>query len=622
MRPALVGPDDVILVPEDAAGGRRALAWLTVLLLFVVCVGTLVVDAVWPAPRPMAMGAEFEREQRLEANARFSDGTLAAHTEHVMRMTSRVRSTVASPYALWLYQKLGYTHGEVIPGKQGWLFSRGRTANEYSTEGLRAHLEVALAHLAALARRLEASGSRLVVMPIPRKEVACREQMPRGYDTRAWVETTVVDGLIERGVAVVDLNQAWANRPAAELYHVAGSHWTGEAEWLAAQATARTLGREVEPARRSTELSVQPGAPAEWDLLTMAGVDVKAAQAAIDTRRAPFHQVQEKLTRQRGMNGNPLADAEVVVVGTSFTADRNFSRLLSHVIDEQVAKLSQMGGEPSRSLVALLTERNGVPPPIVVFELPIHMLFVGAPFPGIDALTAQLPAPPQVELAPMRQLEGHKAALAQLGSARVVAATWPAGLLAHDGWGDVLLRLRRGSSEHPLQVHLRLERQWRSYTWRAGESELCVPVAGAGTLNAPELNLLASTAENRVSLELVGADLVARGTRFGEAIEQTVSNQVGGVWRAPLPSHAAEADTLFLRVVQPDPKASATRARLVARRGEQVILSREFHVRIGETMAVLDLGPAARAADVQLAVECDELRIVVKSGFGLRNERP
>ncbi len=615
----LVGPDDVILVPEDATGGRRALAWFTLVLFLGVCVGTLAIDLAWPAPRQVAIGAEFERERQLEANARFSDGTLAAHTEREMRMTSRVRREVASPYALWLYQKLGYTHGEILAGKHGWLFMHGRTAAGSRTAALRLQLDLALSHLAALARRLEDAGTRLMVMPIPRKEVVASEFLPGGIDVKPWVESRTVEGLRERGVEVVDLSAAWAGRPAAELYHLAGSHWTSEAEWLAARALARALDREVDPAQRSTQLNVQPVSPPEWDLLTMAGVDVHVARAAVDTGGLPFHQVLDRSSGRPAMLDNPQATAQIAVVGTSFTAERGFTRLLSHVVDEQVAKSSELGGEPSKSLVSLLAARAGVPPPIVVFELPIHMLFAGTPLPGIDALTAQLPPPPRVELAPLRLPPGPKEALTQLGQARVFAASWPAELLAHDGWGDVLLRLRRTSSEHEVHIHLRIESHWRVYTWRAGESELWLPIVGANTLDAPELNLFASAPAGRASLELSNAELVARGSQLGEEFPQSVAKQIGGVWRAKLPESAAGGDALFLRIVQPDPKAGPVRVRLVARRGEQVWFAREFRARTGETMAVLDLGPAARTPDFQLAVECDERRIVVKSGFALRH---
>lgn len=620
-RPRLVGPDDVILVPEDATGARRVLALLTLLVFLGVCVGTLVIDVAWPAPRAIAIGAELERERALEANARFRDGSLAAHTERGMRMTSRVRRTVASPYALWLYQQLGYTHGEIVPGKEGWLFSRGRTAAGFRDEGLRSHLDTALGLLAALSRRLEDAGSRLVVLPIPRKELVAQEFLPTGLDIKPWVEGFVVEGLRARGVDVVDLAQAWKDRAPAELYHVAGSHWTSEAEWLSAQAVARAIGREVDVDQRSTELVVQPVAPPEWDLLTMAGVDVEQARAAANTGELPLHQVLRRGTATRAMTKNPIAQAQIAVVGTSFTAERGFWRLLSHVIDEQIARASELGGEPSRSLVTLLSARDGVPPPVVVFELPIHMLFVGAPFPGLDALTSQLPAPPHVELAELRQPPGLKQAQSRLSAARTLVALWPAEILAHDGWGDVLLRLRRTANDAALQVHLRLGRHWRSYTWRSGESELYLPVVGADTLSAPEMNLFASAVTGSAALDLAGADLVARGTRVGDEIAQVVAKESAGVWRAPLKSTSADRDALVLRVVQPDAEAGAVRARLVARRAGEVVFSREFRVRTGETLAVLELPEAARAADAELAVECDERLIVVKSGFALRRAR-
>ncbi len=618
-RPRLVGPDDVILVPEDATGARRMLALLTLVVFFAVCIGTLVVDIVWPAPRPIAIGAELERERALEANARFLDGSLATHTEREMRMSSRVRRTVASPYALWLYQQLGYTHGEIVSGRDGWLFSRGRTAASFRDEGLRSHLDNALGLLAALSRRVEDAGSRLVVLPIPRKEFVAQEFLPTGLDVKPWVEAYVVDGLRERGVEVVDLAQAWKDRAPAELYHVAGSHWTSEAEWLSAQAVARVLGREVDADQRSTELVVQPVAPPEWDLLTMAGVDVEQARAAVNTGGLPLHQVLERGTATRAMSENTIGKAQIAVVGTSFTAERAFWRLLSHVIDEQIARASELGGEPSRSLVTLLSARDGVPPPIVVFELPIHLAFVGAPFPGLDALTSRLPTPPLVELAELRQPPGLKQAQSRLSPARTLVALWPAEILAHDGWGDVLLRLRRTASDAALRMHLRVGSQWRSYTWRAGESELCLPVVGADTLNAPEMHLFASAVSGNAALDLAGADLVARGTRVGDEIAQVVAKDSAGVWRAPLTSNAAGGDALVLRVVQPEAEAGAVRARLVARRADEIVFSREFRVRTGETLAVLELPEAARAPDVELAVECDERRIVVKSGFALRN---
>lgn len=622
----LVGADDEIVVPEDLVGARRALAAAIVALFLATCVATLVVDVVWPAPKQIAIGAELERENALARDARFLDGTLAAHTERRLRMTSRVRRTVASPYALWLYQALGYTHGEIIAGKQGWLFSEGRTALGYQRSALEWQVDSCVVLLSSLERRLAAHGVRLVVMPIPRKEVVCAEFLPRGLDPHAWVGPRLIDGLRARCVETVDLAAAWS---AAELehppYHVAGSHWTSEAESVAAEATARELGVWVPPQDRSTQLIWAAGSAPEWDLLTMAGVDVQVAREAVDSGWLKQHQVLDTSTRTPVLPSAPIDSAEIAVVGTSFTAERGFPRLLSHFANEPVAKLSELGGEPSRSLVKLLEARGGVLPRTIVFELPTHMLFSGGPFPGLAGLYGALPTPAHRALLPLRTFDSARAQLDALTHRPVAIALLARGLLAYDGQGLAQVLLRGKPGAEGVLVTLRTGSINRAYVWPAGAAEFVAPLL-TDRMSWGETHVLVSAVGAAASLEFTGAETIALASRVEHSFGEVVARQSSGVWRATFAPRLAALQRhgagLMLRAVQPDAKVGAVEASLVARAGDIELLRRTFQMRAGETRVVVDLCELAGRDGLSLSLECESHRVVVKSAEIVAIETP
>jgi len=611
-KPRLVGADDVILVPEDLVGGRRVLAFATSLLFVLVCVATLVVDVTWPVPKPRLVGAELTNERAAEAAAKFSDGSLAAHVERSLRMTSRVRRTFGSPYALALYQLVGAVHGDALAGRDGWLFMHGRTSEAFDdAEALKLRDEL-VCTITAIARRVEALGTQMVVLPVPRREVWCAEHLPVGLDARPEIDSGLVEQLRARGVTVVDLLSSWPKDPdAPPMYFKVGSHWTIDGELAAAEATARAAGLWKPEDQRRSQLISATGASEEFDLLTMAGVDYDLAKASIPRGTRTAHRVVQKVDD----GASEPENAELVVVGTSFTAERTFTSLLSHFCDEPAATTSEPGGEPSRSLLNLVRRRNGKLPRTIAFEVPVHMAFQRPQSPALDALLAALPTPECVAVAPMRIRQPSLPQLDKLGRTAVPLAVTLANTLPTDGDGSAHIRLRGKPGENGVLVAVRTGTMNRNYFWPHGVEEYIAPIFALGE-SAPEVQVLVSAPRGPSRLEFQSAEIVAFGTPM-HAFEPLVATQRDGIWvaaLAPAPNTLEIAQpVLSLRFVQPSAEAGDVAASIVARRAGQVVWRRDFTARPGESNGVFDLRALGSLADCSLTLECSRTRLVVKA---------
>jgi hypothetical protein len=620
----LVDSDDAIVVPEDLQGRRRSFAWLTVALFVALCVGTLVIDLAWPAPLVKPIGAEAVREAELERRAKFSDGSLAQLTDRRLRRRSRVRLSAGSPYALALYRWLNFTHGDAFAGKDGWLFHHSRTGAGHSRVDVQKRVRLGTSLLAGLSLRLAALGSQLTFMPIPRKELTCVDRIPPAIDANTWADPYLLEVLGELRVRHVDLTKAWtAAQPTQELYCRAGSHWTAEAQRIAAEDVARTIGKRVEPQLRRTRIELaDPGVP-DVDVLIAAGVEASTARAFAKLGENDYYEVNRIKNGKPAFLLNPVKRAEVAIVGTSFTAKLIFGRLLAHAIDGQVALVSAGGSECFTQFAQLLEMRENKPPPHVIFEGPAaYVLFMPFPPSSFDVLPAKLGAPAHVPLLPFGFKRDAKGQLAlELSAARTNINALEKDALFQDGTGWAHARLRGVPGPDGVRVTIVTSDTQRVYDWPAGLTELYLPVPALATRPQNVSIGFSARGGGPGSLVLESADLVALGNpplhRFASVAPSNA------VELAPLPAKVtAQRVGLVLRVHQPAKNVGATTATLSITSNNDLVLERELVLREGVTTVVLDASELLGRDQLRFRLECATRPVGVQEGMLLGLGQP
>ena len=309
-----------------------------------------------PAPAPLpARAAGGARPLRVR---------LAELTKAVDRygaLARNLRPVVQSP----LLRSLRYGNGQVVVGRDGWLFLQESFAHTVGPGflpaasapdaggaggGARDRPLDPLHGIVGLDRQLRRRGIRLVVLPVPEKEQVYPERLSAGaWGAPAQNESfrPFVRRLRRAGVLVFDPATTIfaAARTDSGLYLAADTHWTPRGLDLAARALAGFLGRRLGPSlgpaaglrRKAIELRMPV------DLAVLLGLGSRT-WSYFPPAAAPGFSVV-------GPDGEPFsalgATAPLVVLGDSFSlvytrdaaggGSTGFAEQLAYHLDRRVA---------------------------------------------------------------------------------------------------------------------------------------------------------------------------------------------------------------------------------------------------------------------------------------------
>jgi alginate O-acetyltransferase complex protein AlgJ len=548
-------PQDA-LVPVDPATARvgpgRALGAGVVALFLSVLVGTGLVDAVRPAPRPAPIGAEKRRDEERRRSARFVDGSLARLFESDRRSLSRVRHAVSPFYAFALLRLLREAKPAVLVGKDDWLFLRARAVPRDEPD--EAIVGWAAAVLAAVDRRMAEEDIRFVVAPVPRKAVAAASRLPERIDARPALDARLVGELRRRGVPCADLLPGFREDGEGAAYLRLDTHWSPRGERLAAEEIARAAGILVSPERRTTRIRELPAVhEGGSDLLSLAGIEWRpwVERRFPDATYRPIEVVP--------LDGRPLGEERrerrrIVLVGTSFSAHRSLPRLLAHFAGEPVSNRAEAGEAPFRTLEKFLAGGfEGGRPEIVVMEIPMHFLFepggpsdAGAPLALLaPRVFTELVGFPSVQVAPSFRAERRVAGAVEW------LATVPAWLVTHSADGAVCVRLRGRVRGGPITLVVDGGAGRVRYAWGSDRTELVVPVLGSRPVGVAFLAVVAEAGPAYLELHEVSLGIdrePAAGVR-GD-VHDPVATDGGWLQRVRFPpgSRAPAHGTLDLEI--------------------------------------------------------------------------
>lgn len=507
----------LIALPQEKSmpAGRRWVAWGLLAINGAILLGTLVVDWAFPVTPPQPVGIEKTQDDERRAQAKWSDGSRASLIEHDYRQTSRVRKELSKPYTEWLFRTFGEGGSSVLVGKDGMLFLRDRI--EVPETHFRIGAQRTAVIYAAVSRRLEALGIRMVVAPVPRKSVVCADWLPPGWHANRQYDEIVLEEFERRGVFTVDLLTALEPH-AGEAFLRMDTHWSTQGMRESAIALGHKTGwmkPEEERYGMLREVPAPTTAPL-GDLTLAMGVEFRESDAP---------KYQRPMWEVILPNGQPLPQgdlqANIVLCGTSFSQHGTFGSFLAHYLGQSVQTYSIPGAPPYAALATMFRER--LPerlPHIVIEEVPNHHVISAgyhserwAVNPFAAEIFAQYPAPHQM-LLPMPKQAWQTSA--ELGTelhavgGRVILDV-DSGWVAHTGGGVVELRLQGQVVEGEVRIDVHSDQGTLSAPWPAGATEMQLPVFTQTPGSRPLRVVLATlTPEARFVLEHAEFRMIGR----------------------------------------------------------------------------------------------------------------
>ncbi len=245
-----------------------------------------------------------------------------------------------------------------------------------------------VADLARLSRALEATGTRLVYVPVPTKSLGMPQYLPAeaadyGYDPE--VAATVYENMIARlqgaGVTTVNLRRAFRSLgPDGRPYFGTDPRLTADGARAASKAIAAAIGSALGPERRGrkTFVTVPTG---ERDLNSHHRVMLQRHCAAtlppVRTRAFRTSVVDDAGGDGAGaIFGARQSAGRIALVGTGITAPRevNFAGFLSELTGMDVVQFSLPDGGAYGAIASYMTSPKFSEdrPAVLVWENPVQ----------------------------------------------------------------------------------------------------------------------------------------------------------------------------------------------------------------------------------------------------------
>lgn len=312
----------LVVAPSGLPGSR----FLSVLFLLATA-GVGMCDLLSPPPVPIAIGAEEQVKEARIAKASWLDGTYMRLLDDAANDRSNLRHHLGSWLAATLLRYADEARSGVVVGKDGWLFLERRLSPPDLPPQVPAQIWANI--LRGCERRLLARGTKLLLIPVPRRGVAAREFLPSGYDPNPEWDAAFLDALDKRGVPHVDLLPVLSGADAGMLWAPYDTHWSRRGQLVAAGVIAEALREDLglEVGAREERLNMldrkritRQGA----GLLAYAGLRLgsRAQRTLVPASMSPRLMPLDRPTA-RALLGEEKSSASLWITGTSFVAGEN-----------------------------------------------------------------------------------------------------------------------------------------------------------------------------------------------------------------------------------------------------------------------------------------------------------
>lgn len=532
--------EELITDAPRVGRGSRALMLGNLALVAALLVGTGLNDRLRAPKRVQLIGQEAAAEQAAAAKRSLWDGSWAHWVDTRLRTRSRTRREVG-PYWAALLFKAGDVKGRsLVVGRDRWLFLRRRVE---LPAPVREESPVTTANvMAALGRRLESSGVRLIVTPLPRKAVACADMLPAGVDPGASFDRDVVERLRANGLVTADLVDEWVAAPPAERFMRFDTHWSRGGML----SLVKAIDRLAPGLRRDPEGAwLQPAEERAWqDLLDVVGLNHNyRASSMFDGRLQQNVIIGPAAARSRLRPEERWG--ELVVSGTSYTAANMFGELCGGLLGASTTVISERGLPPLSAIPGTF-DRLGPMPAGTTFVVELPTVLVDS-FGGISRVLDDAVARLCLEYAPAAVDEIDPARLrahAELPDPAVGRSRFRfhRSSLLSSGTGVMLLRFEVGG-ESATRWELRSSGARLRFDVLPGAPVVLPLIEGhrwTGVVNVVPLDEAAVTAELSITPVMERADVrdlsvvgtvvsAATPVAFGDAVELAWERHEGDV---------------------------------------------------------------------------------------------
>lgn len=335
-----------LIFPDDRVEPSAAV-WVgaSAVIFLLVCLVTAGIDTAAPIEVNL-QGGEAIVEAERAADAKFFDGTAAAHLERQVRKRSRTQAFLG-PFATGILLKLGRLPGSdaraLKLGRDGWIFLSDRRG--YSKK-LQASAALSIPRLVrAMDVRLRRAGHRLILAPVPRKAAIAYEMLD-GDASELELDQALFKGLEQSQVDMINILGPMRSLEVKDAYIKNDSHWAEGGiqvfvETLRGQFGELRAGEGVVVEYRSEPV------PREADLLKRMRIvrGHPVTGPLFDLPERVIHRVEPpdmvRPFQNRAKFGS--ATVELVHVGTSFSGTSTMSARLAAAFQRPVLSAVKPG---------------------------------------------------------------------------------------------------------------------------------------------------------------------------------------------------------------------------------------------------------------------------------------
>ena len=329
------------------------------------------------APAPQAIGAENEVAAARIARATWADGTRMRLLDDAANDRSNLRHFLGPWLAALMLRYADEAGSRTVVGRDGWLFLDRRLNPPDLPPEMPARVWANI--IRCWERRLIARGTRLLLIPVPRRAVAVADKLLTDHDPKPEWDAAFLSALDERGVPYVDLLPVLSGVNATEMWSRCDTHWSRRGQLVAAGVIADAmrdrLGLEV--AGREARLAVLEGdvlIPQRAGLLAYAGLRLGSrAQRVLcpsDNKPSlmPLDLNHAMILKRSGQRSAPLW-----IGGTSFVAGENLVPYLRLELDIKIFSLATRGQLTSQAMSEHFEQRKR--PKDFLVDMPCDQVF-------------------------------------------------------------------------------------------------------------------------------------------------------------------------------------------------------------------------------------------------------
>lgn len=315
----------------------------------------------------------FARTQ-TQAVSLFVDGQLLRQFEQFYDKRFFLRDFSVRQWASLQYLVFREGSSGAVLGREGWLY----TNQEYLIPNdLQRNIDNQLADIERIRMQLEASGKRLVILPVPMKLDVHPEHASEQPDSRLIeLHDDFVAGLQARGVAVSPVRAAFLEHRGEDLFVRNDTHWSPAGARLAATELARQYPELI---GHTDYVSEPVGEKAlKGDLVNFLNFDPRLAPVFFQPEPLILY---ETVARQDSLSAADLfgeVEHSLMVVGTSYSQidDWNFIGFLKQALQTDLLVIALEARGPFQAMDAFLASDAYDSPELntVVWEFPVRTL--------------------------------------------------------------------------------------------------------------------------------------------------------------------------------------------------------------------------------------------------------